>query len=181
MIAIPLVVKTLAASVLSKVKDYAKNKLIGAADNAKNNPMMYAVPICIIALIAIIVIPNMSDIKEKFGIETTKSLSVKLAQEERNTDAVIKANKSLQIVQEHVKILDETEEKLTEALVNELNVANTRVNEVKDSSNKKIIKITKNTSLTSDEKEQKISEVNINSMWTSYCSFNQDDECKKVA
>ena len=181
MIAIPLVVKTLAASVLSKVKDYAKNKLIGAADNAKNNPMMYAILICIIALIAIIILPNMDSIKEKIGIETVNSLTVKLNQEEHNTDLALKANKSLQIVQEHVKILDETEEELTEALVNEINVANIKINEVKDSSNKKIIKITKDTNLTGVEKEQKISEINIDSMWASYCSFNQDDECKKVA
>ncbi len=181
MFAIPLAVKTLGTTILSKVRDYAKDKLLGITDSAKANPMMYAIPICIIALIAIIVIPNMSDIKEKFGIETTKSLSVKLAQEERNTDAVIKANDSLLAVQNHVTVLDKVEDDLTKAMVEEIKVANTKVTDITKTSNSKITKVVKDNKLSEQQKIKEISKINIDAMWASYCSFNQDDECKKAA
>lgn len=181
MIVIPLAIKSVATTILSKVVGFAKSKLLGLTDSAKSNPLMYVVPICIVALMAFIIIPNMDNIKEKLGIDTVKSLSVKLNQEEHNTDTAVVANKKLVETSGIIKTLNDKEDDITEQLLDEIKIASTKVEVIKESSNAKVVKIVKDNKLTPEQKQKQISEVNISSIWDSYCSFNKDSECKQTA
>ena len=179
--AIPLAIKTIAGPILSKVVDIIKSKVLGIKDNAKSNPLMYVVPIIIIVLMAIIIIPNLDSIKEKLGIETTKSLSIKLAQEEHNTDIALETNAKLIENNEIVEKLENTEDEITEELLQEIEVANKKTLNIKEKTTSKITKIMKDTKLSEQQKREEISSSNIASIWQSYCSFNQDVQCKQAA
>ncbi len=179
--AIPLVVKNIAIPLLSKIVGFAKDKLLGIKTSAQNSPLMYVMPIIAIVLIAIILIPNMDHIKEKLGIETTKSLSVKLVREQHNTDIAVKANETLINNQEIIDQLGEAEDSITEELLQELEVANKKTSDIKERTTSKINKIVKDTKLSDPQKRKEISKSNIASIWESYCSFNQDSECKQAA
>lgn len=179
--AIPLGIKNIAIPLITKIVGFAKDKLLGIKTSAQNSPLMYVMPIIAIVLIAIIVIPNMDSIKEKLGIETTKSLSVKLVQEEHNTDIAIQANKNLLESQGVITELKNAEDEITGQLTEEIRVANDTASNIKDKANTKISKIVKDTKISDQQKPEEISKVNIASIWESYCSFNQDSECKQAA
>lgn len=175
--AIPAVVKTLGPTILN----FFKTKLLGIADSAKSSPMAYVVPICIVAIIGIILIPNMDNIKEKLGFDTMRSLSVKLNQEEHNTDTAVAANKNMEQVHETINNLGISEDIITKDFLKEIKIANETVEIIKDKTNTKIAKINKKPKQSNEERITEISKVNIASIWESYCSFNKDSECKQAA
>lgn len=175
--AIPAVVKTLGPTIVN----FFKTKLLGIADSAKSSPMAYVVPICIVAIIGIILIPNMDNIKEKLGFDTMRSLSVKLKQEEHNTDIAVAANKNVEKVHEVINNLGISEDIITKDFMNDIKVANEKTEVIKEKKNTNIVKISKKPKQTLQEESYEISKVNIDSVWESYCSFNIDSECNKAA
>ena len=175
--AIPAVVKTLGPTIVN----FFKTKLLGIADSAKSSPMAYVVPICIVVIIGIILIPNMDNIKEKFGFDTMRSLSVKLKQEEHNTDTAVAANRIIEQTHEVINNLGIAEDIITEDFLKDIKAVDETVEVIKDKTNTKIAKINKKPKQTEEQRLREISKINIDSIWSSYCSFNKDDECKQAA
>ena len=127
-------------------------------------------------LILILLITGMDQLREKLGIETRTSLKVELQQEKQNT----------QILEDKVEHLDTTIEtnKVIEAKVEEVVIQQVKEVEVNKQQVKKIIHAKKikiksiKANITDIEQQAKeISRTHISSLWSSYCSFNNNSNC----
>lgn len=171
--------KAILTKIVGFIKDKIANKSSDSSILSKIPPM--AIPIALIVFIGIVVTSNLDNISEKLGFDTKKTLSVKLNQEENNTNTAVAANRT---THEAVGLITETA-KVKDIIIAELNeeVIKTieETNKIEKERDKKIVKISTGTTTTGEQKRKQISETNIAAIWDSYCSFNQDSECSKQA
>ncbi len=136
--------------------------------------------VIMLAMVAAIVIPNYSKVLGFFGYESREVLKEQRDAAVQNTQVVIDANK------ESVKVVDtlkETTKNIESVIIDVVKKEKTihkQYTEVKEKKDTKIqdIKDSKEKSVELQEKE--ISEVQINSLWDSYCGFNTSELCKPV-
>jgi hypothetical protein len=147
-------------------------------------------------LLAVIVLPNISAIAEKMGLETRSTLAAKAAVEKKNADIAIGANDNIAKAND---ILNKTSNNKVETI----SVVNDKVNTNNDKAN---VIITKRKTQTAKIKTQpkdpvasvdprlktamqlsgeslervKASEINALAMLEAYCEFNKDDNCKPL-
>ncbi len=123
----------------------------------------------LIALIAVIMLPNMNRIKEFLGIDTVNSLRVELAKEIKNTEEVVKIN----------DIKDETIKTHEESAVINIELTSKRevkIGKVAKSLNK--IKTKVALIVVDDEKAYEEKSIAIlDGLWESYCVTSE--QCKQ--
>lgn len=171
--------KMILTKVVSFIKDKIVNKVSSSSTVSKLLPM--AIPIALVVFIGIVVISNMDNISEKLGFDTKKTLAVKLNQEEANSNVAISANKKTQETVGIISKMSEVKDVISTKLNDEIIETIKEIDNIEKSTDKKIVKITKNTTTTDLQKKQEISKANIIAIWDSYCSFNEDSECSKEA
>lgn len=130
--------------------------------------------VILIALIALIVIPNSEIILEKFGFETRASLKQDLTNEKRNNEILVSVLEETDKKNE----IDKESDKISDNKLQELDIENKKENtsakiNISDK-NKKIKQIQTEVSSndTKEDLEYKISEVQIDSIWASYCKLD---------
>lgn len=131
-----------------------------------------------IALIAVILAPNADRVLGFFGYETRAVLKEKLNTANNNVEIADSANK---VNQTTIIILDKdikTVEKVLTRKANDDKVALKFTAELKVKKDKTIEKIQTDPTKTPVEKEAQVSEIQITSIWDTYCSFNEDSQCK---
>ena len=147
--------------------------------------------ILFIVLMAII-IPSYNRVKGMLGFDTLENVKTALVQEQKNTDTVIEANQSLKETLDDVVIARDdvldTISRIGEA-VEETKATVDKITEVRDNEIKRIVKVkTKNQAqrkLGETEKKKalnaeevrEVSVANITAIWSTYCSFNENDKC----
>lgn len=147
-------------------------------------------------LLAVIVLPNISAIAEKMGLETRSTLAAKAAVEKKNADIAIDANSNIAKAN---AILDKT----ADNKVNTISVVNDKVTINNDKANTIITKRkTQTAKIKTQPKEPiasieprlkiamqlsgeslervKASEINALVMLEAYCEYNKDDNCKPL-
>lgn len=154
--------------------------------------------IILVALLAVILIPNYNFIKEKLGFETKASLGIKLDKEKNKSDTLLDANKNLS---EGIDIANKTKDNTVKSIV-ELNAKDKKTNEkvidiikkkdniiakIKekyktkdDNSENNTVKDDGQNSPTVDLEEEQNLEVSIaqiESIWSTYCGFNVSQQC----
>lgn len=178
---LPLLIpaKAILTKIVGFIKDKIANKSSDSSILSKIPPM--AIPIALIVFIGIVVTSNLDNISEKLGFDTKKTLSVKLNQEENNTNVAVAANKNtyeaVGLITETAEVKDTVTTELNEEVIETIE----EINKIEKETDKKVVKIATNTTTTDIQKRKQISEANIAAIWDSYCSFNQDSECSKQA
>lgn len=147
--------------------------------------------ILFIVLMAII-IPSYNRVKGMLGFDTLENVKTALVQEQKNTDTVIEANESLKGTLDDVFVAHEdaldTIKRIDEA-IEETKVNLDKITEVRDNQIKKIVKVKTKSQMqrklseTEKDKEltkeeiREISVANITAIWSTYCSFNDNEQC----
>jgi competence protein ComGC len=130
---------------------------------------------------ALVIVPNIDNISEKLGFDTKASLKTVVAEQKHTIDAVVKDNKDQANV---AQAKDEAQAAKDDATKNqraEEKKATDKVNGIEGQKKKKINDIQSNPKLTTSEKDQAISAAQIDSVWDTFCSFNQHPTCPKGA
>lgn len=154
--------------------------------------------VAIVAVLAMIIIPNMDSIREKLGFETKTSLAVKLAKEKANVDKVVEANDKLKRVND---VLDKTSNNSITAIDNFNTSKDNTIAKADDIVVKRKAKVevirkkpkqTTEVSVVdpklklavqlSGENLERVEASKVNSLaiWEAYCSFNNNDNCKTI-
>lgn len=157
-----------------------------------SNPSSYIFLGILFVILMVIIIPSYNRVKGMLGFETIENVKTALVQEEKNTDTAIQANESLKQTLEDVFVAHDdaldTISRMGDA-VEETKQTLEKITEVRDTQIKKIVKVkTKNQvqrKLSETEKEKalttqevrEISVANITAIWSTYCSFNENDKC----
>ena len=133
----------------------------------------------IIALLAIIIIPNLNQISEKLGFETRTSLKTKLVKEQQNTQVAIDANRTLEgtisviekskdnalnTIEEHHETVKKTEKKVHEIVVKK---------------NQTIAKVLSKEIKSDIPEATVVSKIQITAIWSTFCEFNEDPTCQQ--
>jgi hypothetical protein len=122
----------------------------------------------LLALVAIIVFPNIDYIKETFGIDTVRSLRVEIAKEIKNTEDVVKINENLNEV---IEVHEES------AKINIKVVAKRAAKVAKVNKKLEVIQNKVEAIVVDDEISYEVkSEAVIDGLWESYCLTS--DQCK---
>lgn len=172
-------IKEVFLNVVGFVKDKVVSKISLGTTVYKMLPM--AIPIALVVFIGIIIISNTNNISEKLGFDTTKTLAVKLNQEQTNSDTAVAANNKTQEAMGVIKAISVVKDQITEDL--NIKFINTikEIEKIEKAAEVKVVKITGNKNTTNIEKKQAVNEANIVAIWDSYCSFNSDSECSEKA
>ncbi len=157
-----------------------------------SNPMNYVFLGILFVVLMAIIIPSYNRVKSLLGFETIENVKVALVQETKNTDVAIQANESLKGTLDDVFVAHEdaldTIKKIDEA-VEETKVNLDKITEVRDNQIKKIVKVKTKSQMqrklseTEKDKEltkeeiREISVANITAIWSTYCSFNDNEQC----
>lgn len=131
----------------------------------------------LIALVAMIVIPNYNQILERFGFETRTSLKVKLNQEENNTNVAVDANQNMVNT---IDTLEKTAKNVDDAINNHIEQnkkTDTKVSAIKKKKDSRIDVVQGASDKTPEQKMLEIDQVEIDSIWEAYCGFNNDTQC----
>lgn len=147
---------------------WLKSKLFGSSSSI--------LIVVLVAIVAIIVLPNLDAIKEKLGIETRASLKVKVEAQKEVIDDLESSNTNLVESIETIEQINAVKEKAVEQ---HIEVKEEVKEEVKKIVKAKTIKVKaiKASTASQAQQHQQISEVQINSIWDSYCSFNNHASC----
>jgi hypothetical protein len=147
-------------------------------------------------LLAVIVLPNISAIAEKMGLETRSTLAAKAAVEKKNADIAIDANNNTVKANDILK-------KTADNKVNTISVVNDKVTTNNDKANTIITKRQTQTAKIKTQPKQptasvdpklkmamqlsgeslervKASEINALVMLEAYCEYNKDENCKPL-
>jgi hypothetical protein len=134
-----------------------------------------------VAVFAAILIPNADRVLGFFGYETRAVLKEKLNTANNNVEVASNVNKASHIAVTVLEKNVKTVEKVLTKKATEEAATLKFTTEIKVKKDKDIEKIQTDPSKSSVEKEKQISEVQITSLWDSYCSFNPDQQCKTPA
>jgi response regulator RpfG family c-di-GMP phosphodiesterase len=140
----------------------------------------------------VIIVPSYNRVKGLLGFETVENVKMALVQEQKNTDTAVEANTTLKETLNDVVVAQEdvlaTIDRLNDT-VKETKVTVDKITEVRDTEIKRIVKAkTKNQAqrkLAETEKDKalnaeeirEISVANITAIWSTYCYFNENDNC----
>lgn len=142
-------------------------------------------------LIVIIVVPNLDQISEKLGFETRTSLNKELVEEKQQTAEVIEANKSLDTA---ITVIEETQKQadtVSTSLEQQKKEVTNRKNQILEEKKKKLETVKKpqphkpttpdksptSPSVMEEALNTSISQIQIQSVWKTYCDFNQHPGC----
>jgi hypothetical protein len=144
----------------------------------KLNPVTIIIGIVVVIVLAF-AIPHYESVLSFFGYDTRAVLKDKLQQANQNTQTAVDANKAQDTA---IKINEGTIKHTDEAIGQKI-ASDKKVDKVikviKGDTHEKIEKIEKS-DLTPLEKRAAVDIELIDSLWTSYCSFNEDAQCKDV-
>jgi hypothetical protein len=144
----------------------------------------------------LIIIPNISAIAEKLGLETRSTLSIKAALEKKNTDIAKQANDSLIKVNEILSKTNENKIETITSVTNKIQDNNDKALSIIEKRKTKTDSIKNKSRVSPDKIEPKIkeamdltgeshesvenSEINALIMLEAYCEYNKDDNCKPL-
>jgi hypothetical protein len=131
-----------------------------------------------ILLIGFILIPNYDKVMGFFGYETRAVLKDKLEVANNNTEVAVNVNKDNAVT---IDVLENTvinTEKVIDSKAKEDKVAIKATDTIKVKKTKKIEEILAQPDAPEKDKTNEISEVQITTIWDSYCLFNADSQCK---
>lgn len=133
--------------------------------------------VIMLALIALIAIPNAGRIMNMFGFETKEQIKEQRDAARSTLEVAVQTNdlnlKDTRVLQDTTKI---TEDVIVNKVEND-KVIDTKVIEIKERKEKKAGKIAADPSTTPQAQADQNSEVQITSVWDAYCSFNQSNQC----
>lgn len=157
-----------------------------------SNPSNYIFLGILFVILMVIIVPSYNRVKGLLGFETVEKVKTALVQEQKNTDTAVEANTTLKETLNDVVVAQEdvlaTIDRLNDT-VKETKVTVDKITEVRDTEIKRIVKAkTKNQAqrkLAETEKDKalnaeeirEISVANITAIWSTYCSFNENDNC----
>lgn len=130
-----------------------------------------------IALIGFVGIANYDKVLGVFGYETRAVLKEKLKQADVKVEVITAVNDSNQTT---VKVLEHTAVNIDKTLsfkITEDKISEKRTTEIKKVKDKKIDEILTVQDKPEETKEKEISEVQITSLWDSYCDTNVNNKC----
>jgi glutamyl/glutaminyl-tRNA synthetase len=158
--------------------------------------------IAIIAVLAMIILPNINSISEKLGFDTKASLREKVVVEKVIADKAIEANKKLAEVNaifektnenalQAVSTQNEAKETITakaETIIakrkNKIHVAKTKIKPTTEIAAKQPEidpKLKMAVQLSGESLERvEASKTNSLAVWEAYCTFNKNDNCKTI-
>lgn len=121
--------------------------------------------------------PSFERIASFFGYETRQELKDQRDQAVRNTEVAVDANKEQART---IKVLEDTAVNIQTTLTEVNRKKITRLKTFQAVQIKKIdrIAIVVNEDISEEEKDKKISQIQIESIWEVYCEYNHDTECK---
>lgn len=128
-------------------------------------------------VIAAILIPNYERVAGFFGYETRAVLKDRLETANNNVDVAVDANRvsegTIAVLEDTVKTVEEVIDSKAKADKVTLKF----VDELKLKKDKKVEKIIISPDKPQVDKDKEISEVQISSLWDTFCEFNQDNQC----
>ncbi len=157
-----------------------------------SNPMNYVFLGILFVILMAIIIPSYNRVKGLLGFETIENVKTALVQETKNTDVALQANDSLKETLDDVVVSHEdalnTIDRINNA-VEETKQTLDKITEVRDTQIKKIVKVKNKSQLQrklsetepdkalTAEEIREISVANITAIWSTYCSFNENEQC----
>lgn len=144
----------------------------------KLNPVTIVIGIAVVIVLAFAV-PHYESILSFLGYDTRAVLKDKLQQANQNTQTAVDANKAQDTA---IKINEGTIKHTDEAIGQKIETdkkVDKVIKVIKGGTQEKIEKIEKS-DLTPLEKRAAVDIELIDSLWASYCSFNEDAQCKDV-
>lgn len=139
----------------------------------------------IVLVLVIIVIPNYSQIMEKFGIETRTSLKLQVEEQKDVIKDVVASNESLQQDINVKEVIQEITDQTLVDQANALEAAHKDVEKIVEKKQTKIRKIKKTykakpvvTAQDEIQEANEISQVQIETIWATYCNFNSNQACQ---
>lgn len=136
--------------------------------------------VVLIAIAALIIIPNSQIILERFGFETRATLKADLVNEKRNNEVLVSAienNAAQGAIKKETDTIADT--KSTEMSIEnkKIDTETKSVIKKKDQKIKQIIPVdeSKLTQAEKDDIDNKVSEVAIDEIWSSYCSIDKSN------
>lgn len=130
-----------------------------------------------LVVIAAVLIPNYDRVMGFFGYETRTVLKEKLETANNNTEVAVNVNKSNEGT---IAVLEDTvknTEQVIDSKVKEDKAVLKFTTEIKVKKDKKIEVIIAQPDKPQAEIDKEVSDVHITSLWTSYCDFNQNQQC----
>lgn len=165
--------------------NFIKDKVLG------NNGNGLFILILLIPIMAI-VIPNIGQIAEKLGFESRTVLKEQVIQQQHDIDALMADNERLKKELEISQAITEVKKQIVKeqaAVIEKVTIETEDIVKKKDKEIKQILaSVTDNNisinkedvkklKLTPTSAEKQISKTQINALWDSYCSFNNNTEC----
>lgn len=157
-----------------------------------SNPMNYVFLGILFVVLMAIIIPSYNRVKGLLGFETIENVKTALVQETKNTDVALQANDSLKETLDDVVVSHEdalnTIDRINNS-VEETKQTLDKITEVRDTQIKKIVKVKNKSQLQrklsetepdkalTAEEIREISVANITAIWSTYCSFNENEQC----
>ena len=162
---------------------WLKSKIFG-------NPLSMIFIGFLVLVLAIIVIPNLDQIRERFGFETRTTLKMAAEKERTNTNTALEANKQLDKALELTKEISNDNIEAIKKVEISKDTSDTKVAVIKEKKKAKIKAVvstpkpkdkptTPNTGeLPPSVEDIQISQIQIDSVWDTYCQFNDNASCK---
>jgi hypothetical protein len=138
----------------------------------------------IIALFAMVIIPNTGKILNAFGWKSSSQVTEAVAAEKQLRVGVINTNATLAQTNQNLQetaadaVIAVSNFYKTKETINQNTVAKIQVKEQKI---KKVEADAEEKKAPQEEVSQKVSQVQIDSIWANYCSFNVDNECERAS
>lgn len=157
-----------------------------------SNPMNYVFLGILFVVLMAIIIPSYNRVKGLLGFETIENVKTALVQETKNTDVALQANDSLKETLDDVVVSHEDALNTIDRInttIEETKQTLDKITEVRDTQIKKIVKVRNKSQLQrklsetepdkalTAEEIREISVANITAIWSTYCSFNENEQC----
>lgn len=157
-----------------------------------SNPMNYVFLGILFVVLMAIIIPSYNRVKGLLGFETIENVKTALVQETKNTDVAVQANDSLKETLDDVVVSHEDALNTIDRInttIEETKQTLDKITEVRDTQIKKIVKVKNKSQLQrklsetepdkalTAEEIREVSVANINAIWSTYCSFNENEQC----